>query len=195
MAQASKVFVTGSSELPDQHVGFARELGHRLMKETSAVLVTGGLGSKGAGMRPAVDGLVARAALSAVGDNVSALSRIITMLPESDERDHPNFERVKAGTVIRVSYAGLRSRRYSMVLSSDAVVAIGGGDATREVIDLAYIAGKPLIPIPSTGGAALECWNEYKPELLARLSLPEDELAWISTQGNSPNSGAVFAPI
>jgi predicted Rossmann-fold nucleotide-binding protein len=171
--QSSRILVTGSSQLPEEHKGFASDLGARLIAETSSVLVTGGLVSTGEGPLLAVDGLVANAALAAARDDVAARSRIITMLPESDVS---GFQRIQAGTVVRVAYSEPRTRRYSMVLTSDAVVGICGGKATREVLDLAYIAGKPLIPVPSTGGASLECWKRYGEELRQRLALTPDEV-------------------
>jgi len=177
--QSSRVLITGSSELPAQHVSFARELGHRVIEETSAVVVTGGLVSKGEGHLLAVDGVVVKAALAAASDDVATRSRIISMLPESDV---DGFQRVQAGTIVRVAYSGPRTRRYSMVLTSDAIVGICGKDATREVLDLAYIAGKPLIPVPSTGGASLECWQRYGDELKARLALTRDEVSALENE-------------
>ena len=54
MIRAMKVFVTGASELPEEHVGFARELGRRLMTETGFVLITGGLESKNQSTLPSL---------------------------------------------------------------------------------------------------------------------------------------------
>lgn len=187
MAEVSKVLVTGASELKDEHVHFAQELGSRLMRETSAILLTGGLKlkSRDKSKRPALDGIVAEAASNALQNEVGAVSRrIITMLPDSKRDDAPMHERVEVGTVIRVPYSDRRSRRYAMVVHSDAVIAVGGSEATREVIDLAYIAGKPIILLPSTGGAARKCWEDYKPDLLARLNLSNDELSALNDETN-----------
>lgn len=174
MVSATKVFVTGASRFPQEHAGFARELGHRLMKETNFVLITGGLASTRDSDAPALDQVVAQAAFDALDRSVEASqSRIITMLPESDPQDLPRFE---IGSVVRVDYAGRRTRRYSMVLTSDAVVAVNGATATSEVIDLAYASGTPLIPVPATGGAALEAWRRYRGELVRRLRLDDDEV-------------------
>src|SRR5215210_3910421 len=105
MPQARKVLVTGSSELPPGHRSFALELGRRLMTETSAMLVTRGMKSKGPGMRPALDAVVAEAAREALGSATETVSqRIMTMLPEAG-RDGPDFKRVEIGTVVRVPYA------------------------------------------------------------------------------------------
>lgn len=174
MLRAVKVFVTGSSDLPEEYVGFARELGRRLMTDTGLVLVTGGLSSKIDGRGPALDEVIAYAAFEALGkSSQSAQSRIVTILPETDSA---SLKRFSLGSVVRVSYAGPRTRRYSMVLTSDAVVAVNGAKSTTEVIDLAYVAGKPLIPIPATGGSALESWNRYELELTQRLRLNQEDI-------------------
>jgi len=182
MIRALKVFVTGSSELPPEHVGFAEELGERLMKETGFVLVTGGLSSKGQDKRTALDKIVVNAACRALkGAPESVRSRIVTILPGIDTGV---FERFSIGTIVHVAYADSRVRRHSMVLTSDAVVAINGSGATKEVIDLAYVAGKPLIPIPITGGSALECWNKYENELIRRLRLSSEEVDSLKSEKN-----------
>ena len=63
------------------------------------------------------------------------------------------------------------------------MVAVHGGGATREVIDLAYVAGKPLLPLAGTGGSALESWTRYEPELVKRLDLAPDEVAALKDGG------------
>lgn len=112
------------------------------------------------------------------------------MLPEA-QRDGQSFSRVEIGTVVRVPYATRQMRRYAMVMHSDAVVAVGGSDATREVIDLAYIAGKPLIPISATGGAAQKSWHDYQRDLVLRLHPTGEELACLGDNTNL--SGSVSA--
>jgi hypothetical protein len=60
----------------------AREFGRRLMAETSFVMVTGGLVSKGPGKLEALDGILVRAAAQALeGSSGSPQERIITMTP------------------------------------------------------------------------------------------------------------------
>lgn len=187
MSQANKIMIAGSSELDAAHVPFAEEFGRRLMTETSAMLITGGLKLRTAGARPALDYVVAEAARQALHCGPEALSqRIMTMLPEV-RRDDERHERFEIGTVVRVPYADRRTRRYAMVVRSDAVVAVGGADLTREVLDLAYIANKPLIPMPSMGGAANSCWENYRPELIQRLKPSDQELAGLEDRSNLHN--------
>ena len=178
MADAMRVLVAGSSDFRSPKKEFiqtARRLGERLMKKTRYILVTGGLRSRGT-EQLAVDGLVAEAALAALdNNNLEAQSRIMTILPEKDKK----FPRVKIGSVVNVAHADVRMRRNSMVLTSDAVVIIGGNKGSRQIAELAFIARKPLIPLPLTGGAALNCWKEYKPEIKAQLRLTRDEITAI----------------
>lgn len=182
MIEGVRVYVNGRAELPEEYGDFARELGRRLMEETSFVLVTGGLARKKSAVLCACDKIIAEAARDALKGSPQAVqSRVITMVPAVDPSD---VERFAIGKFIRVSYAGSRARRHSMVLSSDAVVAINGKQGTKEGIDLAFIAGKPVIPMPATGGAALEGWMEYEQELVERLHLTQDEIAALNDSHN-----------
>lgn len=182
-----RILVTGASELPQEHLDFARELGRLLMVKTGFVLVTGGLRSKGGTQQPALDGIVVDAAFDAIDKSVEAArSRIETIVPE---RDRSGLVRVSTGTLIQVSQSNPRMRRHSMVLRSDAVIAVNGGKTTREVIDLAYIAHKPLLPLPTTGGAARDAWEEYRGEILRRLNLNDVEAS--ALENPATVSGAV----
>jgi hypothetical protein len=77
-----------------------------------------------------------------------------------------------------------------MVLTSDAVVIIGGNEGSRQIADLAYIAGKPLIMFPFTGGAASRCWQLYQTEIRHQLRLTQDE---IDALERGPATAAVTA--
>jgi predicted Rossmann-fold nucleotide-binding protein len=183
-----KVLITGSSALPDKYEAFAKELGRRLIRETSFVLVTGGLSSKAPHERPALDQIVTNAALEALGgDSQTAQARIMTILPDPT-RDFHGARRFNVGDSIIMPQADVRTRRYSLVLSSDAVVAINGAGATREVIDLAYAASKPLIPFGGTGGAAQDSWATYQEEIAKRLCLREEEMNALAETPSSSQS-------
>lgn len=58
-----------------------------------------------------------------------------------------------------------------MALMSDAVVGINGSHGSKEVMELAHVAEKPLLPLPSTGGAACELWQHYRESIVKRLNL------------------------
>ncbi|MCX6904299.1 MAG: hypothetical protein NTW03_12640, partial [Verrucomicrobia bacterium] len=171
-----KVLVTGSSALPEEQVALAVELGQRLMRETSFVLVTGGLSSKEPHERRALDQIVSDAAVDALENDPQKIrARIMTILPDP-RKDFKGARRFSVGDVITIPHANVRTRRYSLVVSSDAVIAINGAAATREVIDLAYAAAKPLIPLAGTYGAAFDCWETYREELTRRLRLSGTDL-------------------
>jgi predicted Rossmann-fold nucleotide-binding protein len=185
MLEPMKVLVTGSSALPIEHLAFATEFGTRLIRETPYVLVTGGLLSKEPHERLALDHLVSDAAVQALDDGLQAArARIMTILPDP-KKDFRGARRLSVGDVVTVPHANVRTRRYSLVMNSDAVVAINGAEATREVIDLAYAAMKPLIPFPGTGGAAFDSWHTYRDELTRRLRLSEDDVAALAETPSS----------
>ena len=185
MIEAKKVLVTGSAGLSERYIDLVREFGRRLMKETDFILITGGLESKGHGDLLSVDCLVANAAYDALDrSHEIAQSRIMTILPDIENTGYPRFA---IGKVVRIPRLQLRARRYLMVLTSDAVVAFNGSKATKENINLAYVAGKTLIPLPSTNGAAREIWNEYNSELIERLNLSDEDLDGLQNENNSTN--------
>lgn len=169
--RAGRVFVTGASRLPAEDEALARELGQRLMTETTWTLITGGLRKRRTSSHLALDGVVAEAAFDALGRSLaSSQSRIVTMLPEAQ---HEDLERFEIGSVIRARYSTARTRRYSMVLTSDAVVAVNGGSATKQVLELGYAAERPLVPLLAAGGTAAEVWEDYRGDLLLRARADE----------------------
>lgn len=56
--------------------------------------------------------------------------------------DIPGRTRTSIGAVVCISQADRRTRTFSAVLSSDAVIAIHGADGTAEIIDLAFAAAR-----------------------------------------------------
>jgi hypothetical protein len=169
MLRVHRVLVAGGSEMSEDAVTVAEHLGRMLMK-TDCVLVTGGFASRLDAK--AADHVVAQAALEALGSDADAAGmRIETVVPEIDKRP-----RHQIGRVITVKEANTNTRRFSMVISSDAVIAFGGDTGTPEIIKLAFFAKKPLILFPSLGGAAADCWKDYRSELKERLRLTETEL-------------------
>jgi hypothetical protein len=64
---------------------------------------------------------------------------------------------------LRVTYIPVRGPwgvgRVTQLLNCDAVIAIGSGKGTEQVIRLAPELRRPIVPIPSFGGSAREAWN------------------------------------
>jgi hypothetical protein len=78
-----------------------------------------------------------------------------------------------------------------MVLTSDAIIAVSGGEATKEIVELAYVAGKPLIPVPATGGTAREVWDRYEGDLVTRLHLDIQQVQALKSVHDLPRAVAV----
>ena len=174
MINSRKILVSGSSLLDHKLVPFVRELGKQIILQTDFQIITGGLLEREKGF-PTVDStaiLGAEEGLKMI--NCDPQERIITMLPQ--QADHYVFPRFKTGKVIEVYKSNLKSRRFSMVLSSDFVMAIGGASGTREIIDLSWIAGKPTLPLPSTLGGSKDRWDAYRPDIISRFNLSSVEI-------------------
>lgn len=181
MIQPSRILVAGASRLPEELLPFAMELGRALMTDSNFVLVTGGLESREPNT-VATDCVVANAALAELKRREEPSgSRIITMLPELDV---PSFKRCRLGTVLNIKYSNPNTRRFSMALTSSAVITIHGDKGTGEIIDLAYASGKVLLPIPATGGRSRDRWERYKDELVNRLRATPDDITRLEDATN-----------
>lgn len=169
MARTYRLLVSGSAKLSDWLVEFAETLGEQIIETTDLILVTGGL-EKLDGAKSAVDGRVVAGALRALNGK-DAAERIWTFLPQ---REYSKAQRFKHGKIVPVRHSGLRSRRFTMVHQSDAVITIEGHKATGEIIDLAWALQKPVLPLPFTEGNSEDRWERYKCDLISRFSM-EDE--------------------
>ena len=146
-----KIFATGGSMLPPDVIPFANALGKHLITDSECQIITGGLKRRDSQSTAADWEYVFGALEGSKTAQVNPTERIITMLP----KEGPSCrERFYAGKVLNMHRTHPRARRYSMVLASDAVVAIGGDKGTREVLDLAWTVERPFLPVPGTGGAA-----------------------------------------
>jgi predicted Rossmann-fold nucleotide-binding protein len=177
------VLVTGSGTLSEHLVTFTRALGSRIMAESDLVLVTGGLKQIEEG-KPTVDYQVVCGALAKLKtSNGDPKKRILTLLPAREFKKAKRFAEGKDETV---EYSTLRSRRFTMVHRSNAVVAIEGRSATKENIDLAWTLGKPLLPVACTGGNAKDAWEWYGKQLKETLDLRDKEIAILDGRLDDP---------
>lgn len=174
MEKNYRLLICGSSRLPEEWANFTKELGKKVIESTNFTLLTGGLKSVEKGV-PTVDWSVVEGALEILNKTgVDTAQRIITLLPHTDWEKAKRF---KYGNVVIVRQSNLRSRRFFMVHNSDAVITISGADATKEIIDLAWVLKKPLLPLPFTGGSSEDRWNKYRDEFITQFNLNEDELS------------------
>ena len=174
MINSRQILVSGSSQLSQELVPFVKDLGKNIILQTEFQIITGGLLEREKGV-PTTDYYVilgAKEGLEQTGCDPQ--ERIITMLPQ--QTDDYVFPRFKIGKVIEVHKSNLKSRRYSMVLSSDFVLTIGGASGTKDIIDLSWIAGKPTLPLPATLGVSKEQWEKYRSDIISRLNLSSDEI-------------------
>lgn len=168
-----KVLVCGS--LPgcsSQILSFVRSLGEQIANTPDLVLLTGGhrTNKSGGDTSDYTAALAARQALSKAG--IPERNRIITMLPHSDPIPGKRF---RIGNVIEVGRSDSKSRRFSMVMACNGVIALDGGRPTSDMVDLAWVSGKAVLPIPFTGGAARKKWKQYNDELVATFGITDKE--------------------
>lgn len=121
------VAVVGGGDPDARRDALAEEVGRRLA-EAGATLVCGGL-----------DGVMAAACRGAAG----AGGRTVGILPGADRRASPPNPYVEIAV-----FTGLgQARNLVVVLSGDAVIAIGGGWGTLSEIALARKHGRPVVQL------------------------------------------------
>lgn len=169
-----RLLVSGSGRLSGEQVDFVRTLGKKIIEKTNLILLTGGLKHLKDGI-PSVDFTVVTSAiekLKSLGGD--PLQRIITVLPHKDIKKLTRFAH---GNVVTVRLSNPRSRRYQMVYDSDAVITIEGHNATKEIIDLAWVLEKPILPLPFTGGISEKRWERYRNQTIKLFQLTEEDLS------------------
>ncbi len=179
MIDSRKILISGSSRLNPDLIPFVEGLGRSIILNTDFQIITGGLQEREKGI-PTTDFVVASGAMKGVEEiKCDPQERIITMLPQELTND---FKRFRFGKVIEVHKSNLKSRRFSMVLSSDAVVTIGGLKGTKEIIDLAWISGKLILPIAATSNNSEERWKKYRSDIISRLKISAEEIEILETK-------------
>ena len=81
------------------------------------------------------------------------------------------------GDTNQVKAANRQARRFHFVSSLDAIVAVGGGTATREQLTLASAIEIPMVPVPFVKGTAASFWSENRERLADDLGLDLETLA------------------
>jgi len=170
--KAARVLIAGTGEADEylQAIGYA--LGQRLITDTRYVLMTGGLESRGGDGEPIDFSIIkgAREGIKTTHEDPS--TRILTILPAHEREGRKRFP---DGTTVRVELAGTKARRYAMTLACDVMIGIAGKN-TGDLYEMAWVAGKPLLPLPFTGGKAATAWNEYRATTIKRFNLSTDEI-------------------
>lgn len=178
-----QLLICGSRKLQseDDFSRLTREIGRRLVRDTKWRIITGGYGSLGERLET-VDELVVSGAADVLSKSSAApRDRIVTLIPGNTVGN----KYFRYGKTVVVSQATPRERRAEMVRRADLVLAIGGGAGSADIIDQAYAADKPLLPLAFTGGAAAEVWERYRALLIKRYSLTPAEVAAIEKGGSN----------
>jgi hypothetical protein len=161
-----RLTVSGGSRLREENARFCRHLGRRLAQESGITIITGGL--KFLREHPelkSTDWTTMEGMLSYLKEkNIDLHARIETILP-AEMKDWAEVERFEEGHIVRLYRRTPEARRFMLVSTADAVLTVEGGKGTRQVIDLALVIGKPVLPLPFTKGYSEERWKENKDEI------------------------------
>jgi predicted Rossmann-fold nucleotide-binding protein len=183
-----RVGVVGSSHRLSIHAAkMCEALGARLARETTIVIVHGGL------KRRSQD--VAAGSLAADWHFVEGVKRVLkgqyherleTVLSELDSQftasepptvrsqlDDKSAEMFVEGTLRRIKGRTREARRFGFVNSLDAIVAVGGGYGTRQQLTLAAAIDQPILPVPCFEGAAADFWKEHCNDLVSQFGISE----------------------
>lgn len=196
--KTKRVAIYGGTDLDPSTREFVAQLTIELLKQTDAILVTGGFDySDNAPNDKSTDRTVADAVKEYLGAKLN--ERLETWLPEAtkdriDEKVH-RFD--NKGRLVWIE-GSARKRRLRMVNDVDALITVKGKIRTSLVLDVALTIGKPALALPFTGGDSVEFWKENKSYYKMRFGLTDRQIAdWESfaLPGNEGRRAAVIAEI
>lgn len=154
MLRSPQIAVVGAGQCDTRLERLAHEVGQAIAR-AGATLLTGGRG-----------GVMAAASVGAT----TAGGLVVGILPGRHAGESPPNQGVRAAV-----FTGMgQGRNQILILSADAVVAVGGGWGTLSEIALALKQGRPVV--------SLESWMPQRPDgrpepLLIRVSDPEAAVA------------------
>jgi nucleoside 2-deoxyribosyltransferase len=168
------ILVAGSKNLgcdASEKRVLSEALGAAIASEPGWRLLTGG--ARGEGACDNAGGVDYHAALGAkrlLDDPFLERERILTLHPRDGREDL-----FAIGSVLRSKARSTFARRFELVARADCAFLIEGGEGTQQIIEYAIAAGKAVVPIPCTGGAAEAAWRaeQYRGDLLHTLGLQE----------------------
>lgn len=176
-----------SGNLPAPATELCEEIGPALIQEPNVLLVTAG--AKG-GSRPRQAPapfaanwyyiVGARRALAAQGRQEG--DRVETVLPAGSELAERYFE---AG-IVRLARGRTREAwHFSFVRGVHALVAVGGGRGTRQLLVLAAALNLPILTIPLFADAAAEHWRDHRPDIQHSFRLDNQGMALLETPASA----------
>jgi predicted Rossmann-fold nucleotide-binding protein len=130
-----------------------RSLAAALVSRPGLRLMTGGsLGDTASG--GGVDRHAVLGALESLEEGSRQREKVLTVMPR-----HAGAGFLPAGKVVLDDAPDESTRRAGLVALADAVVTVEGGPGTAEIIQRALELGRPVLPVPGTGGASDAAWE------------------------------------
>jgi hypothetical protein len=167
-----RVGICGGGKIDDDTARFCERLGWTLAGEEGLVIATGG--SKhyiGHPADPATEWSVVKGALARLErDGLSPERRIETLIPMEGSGDTVRF---RVGRTLDLHNRSWQARRFTLVHSTDLLVAVQGGEGTQLQIDLALALERRCLPLPFTGGVARKRWDENRSAICQLFGLEE----------------------
>ncbi len=148
----------------------AKKIGSEIMKNENWILMNGGALGTSKNDATAIDYLTclgARDELKKLG--IDENKRIFTIHPKESEHPMHNIGKVEVTKRKNSTF-----RRFDLVSRADAIITIEGTSGTRQIIELAMAAEKPVLPIPCTGGQSYQAWEEYESEILNTFQIKKN---------------------
>lgn len=171
-----RIGVCGGGSIDLNTARFCERFGWALAGEEGIVIATGG--SKhyiGRPAEPATEWSVVKGALARLHqDGGSADRRIETLLPQEGSGD---TERFRVGRTLDLQNRSWQARRFTLVHSTDVLVAVQGGSGTQLQIDLALALERRCLPLPFTGGVARKRWDEHRSLICQQFGLEDASAA------------------
>ena len=161
-----------------ENVAFCRELGRSLAEEPGITIITGGFRFwEDRQTLTSADWSTIEGCKSVLGEDPRELERRIET--QLAGRDFSKVRRFETGHVRTLPNRSPEARRFSLVVSADALVAIQGKRGTRQLIDLALTLEKPVLPLPFTGGISEKRWFLNRDQIRRAFSLNDEECEFL----------------
>jgi hypothetical protein len=167
-----RIGVCGGGKIDHDTARFCERFGWMLAGEEGLVIATGG--SKhyvGHPLDPATEWSVIKGALARLQqDGQAPERRIETLIPMEGSGDTVRF---RVGRTLDLHNRSWQARRFTLVHSTDVLVAIQGGAGTQLQIDLALALERRCLPLPFAGGVARKRWDENRAVICQQFGLDE----------------------
>lgn len=170
------IVVAGSKKLisdEEKKIALAKALGSKIIQEPNWILFNGGAKNiDKSDSSTAIDYFTCLGAFEEIkkNKNLVADKKILTLHPQTSDHSHHNIGFVEVSERKTPTL-----RRFDLVARSDVIITIEGLEGLTTMIELAISLGKPILPIPNTGGKSLEAWELYGNEIMDKFYLKPEQ--------------------